>query len=373
MRLWFGLALSLVACGDDVQPATARFRKITLSDRFYAEGATFGDFDRDGITDVVAGPFWYRGPTFTEAHAIYPPVAFDPLGYSDNFFAFAHDFNRDDYPDVLVVGFPGTGATWFENPRVTDAPWRRHDVFDGVDNESPTFVDITGDAMPELVMAHGGAIGSAAPGSDPAAPWPFTAATPSLGHSAFTHGLGVGDVDGDRRTDFLHAEGINFGDGRAVRRFFGIGAQMFARDVDGDDDADVITTLAAHEYGLAWFEQRGDVFVEHTVLPESPDGHPAIFQPHALAMADIDGDGLQDIITGERFWAHVPANASFTDPASLYWFRHVRDDNGDTFIPERIDNASGVGTQLTIGLVDGDGRPDIVVANKKGAFVFLQE
>jgi hypothetical protein len=31
-----------------------------------------------------------------------------------------------------------------------------------------------------------------------------------------------------------------------------------------------------------------------------------------------------------------------------------------------------VGTQVTAGDVSGDGRVDVVVANKKGAFVFIQ-
>jgi hypothetical protein len=33
---------------------------------------------------------------------------------------------------------------------------------------------------------------------------------------------------------------------------------------------------------------------------------------------------------------------------------------------------SGVGTQVTVGDLNGDALPDIVSANKKGAFVFLQ-
>ena len=36
------------------------------------------------------------------------------------------------------------------------------------------------------------------------------------------------------------------------------GAQMYAYDVDGDGDNDVITSLQAHGYGLAWFEHVND-------------------------------------------------------------------------------------------------------------------
>ena len=54
------------------------YRKLQLSDQFLCEGATFGDFNRDGVMDVVAGPFWYEGPDFKQRHEIYPAAAFDP-------------------------------------------------------------------------------------------------------------------------------------------------------------------------------------------------------------------------------------------------------------------------------------------------------
>ena len=76
--------------------------------------------------------------------------------YSDNFFAFTFDFNKDGWDDILIYGFPGADASWFENPKgKKDAEgtehWLRHKVFDVVDNESPTWGDLTGDGRPEIV------------------------------------------------------------------------------------------------------------------------------------------------------------------------------------------------------------------------------
>jgi hypothetical protein len=48
------------------------------------------------------------------------------------------------------------------------------------------------------------------------------------------------------------------------------GAEMFAYDVDGDGDSDVITSLAAHEYGLSWHEQTPQGFKEHLIMGDRP-------------------------------------------------------------------------------------------------------
>ena len=99
-----------------------------------------------------------------------------------------------------------------------------------------------------------------------------------------------------------------------------------------------------------------------------------VAQLHAVDRFDMDGDGLKDIVTGKRYWAHGPTgDINPTDPPALYWFKLVRKGGTASFEPRLIDNDSGIGVQVVAADVNGDKYPDIIVGNKKGIFVHIGE
>ncbi len=143
--------------------AAHAFEKIQITDKFWSEGASIGDFNHDKKMDVVSGPFWYEGPDFKKQHEYYPatekfkkknadgsveeiPGFEGALGtqntYSRNFIAFSHDFNADGWADILILGFPGDQSWWVENPRGKEGHWARHIAIHVTDNETPNVCGI---------------------------------------------------------------------------------------------------------------------------------------------------------------------------------------------------------------------------------------
>ena len=370
------------------------FRAQLITNVYYSEGAAAGDLNNDGKVDFVYGPHWYEGPGFEVKHEIYPAKPQNREAYSDHFFAWVYDFNGDGWKDVFTVGFPGTPAFVYQNPGQTKTTeqWKKHQVFDWVSNESPQLLQLVGDDRPELVCSRDGFFGYATiDWSRPFEPWKFTAISEQVTDKKFGHGLGIGDVNGDGKLDVIHSKGWLQqptelsaskpwqAHTQSFSNAYG-GAEMFAYDVDGDGDNDIITSIAAHDFGLAWFEQiqEGDdrKFTRHDIVGSKAQDNPyalVFSELHSVNLADVDGDGLKDIITGKTYYSHHKGSPMWDAGAVVYWFKLVRGPNGVDWIPFKAADEAGVGRQIGLFDLNQDGLLDITVGGMKGAHALFHQ
>jgi len=425
-RFAFLLSLAAIGLAVALTPAPAApkadetkitWKKTVLDTKFRSEGVAIADVNKDGKIDVLNGEYWYEAPDW-KPHELQPYKDHkDGLGnYSRVFACWTEDINGDGWADLIVIDFPGVPCYWMENPQGKSTGddgkplhWKKHIIWDSACNETPLYADLLGDGKRVLVMGfqppgkgNEGQMAYFTPNpKDPTAKWimhpisePSTPAKIENGKEVpgtrkeipgtqrFSHGLGVGDINGDGRKDVMCTGGWweqpEKPDGKTPWKFHpaNLGeacADMFAYDVDGDGKNDVIST-SAHKFGIWWHKQR----------PADANGNPSfqkmdlfpklISETHAAHFKDIDGDGRPDLITGKRWWSHGRSEPGSDGPAAIYWLRNTKGADGIAqFTPVLIDDDSGIGTQFEVADINGDGLLDIISSNKKGVRVIVQQ
>ena len=355
-----------------------RFKKTVLDTRFVAESVAVADVNRDGKLDILAGNIWYEAPHWTP-HEIAPYQHVDPaVAYSNAFLSWAEDLNHDGWVDQIVVGMPGEKVIWRENPKGKQAPWKEHPIWHSACDETPHFVDLFKDGKRVLVMGtDDNYVGWFEPASDPYTEWIFHRVSDPKGPGSqrYSHGLGVGDINGDGRNEIITNEGYYVAPAnprsepwKFVKADLGPPcAHMPVAEINGDGLSDVISS-SAHDRGVWWHEQlpHGAGFKSHLI-------DNSISQTHSLVLGHFGRRKQLNIVTGKRFWAHGPnRDSGANEPVLLVRYELERTKSGVEWVRHVIDEDSGVGTHFVIQDVNHDGLQDIVIANKKGVFLFEQ-
>jgi len=374
------ISLSLTAQSQQTK-FDDRFIKHIITPDFISEGVAVADVNNDGKPDIIAGAFWFEAPNWIRHEITTPQQFFPATGYSNSFLNFSLDVNQDGWMDEIRISLPGEECVWYENPKNNTDHWRMHKILSNAGNESPAFVDVDGDGRADIICNDPVAkemIWMKSPSKKGDTTWQrFVIAKGDIGTNRYTHGLGFADMNNDGRPDIIITKGwwempadpkqpnwifhpADFGEDCS---------QIFLLDVLKNGNKDLISA-SAHSYGIWWHEKIKDengneVWKHHPIFSH-------FSQSHAMALADINGDGNPDLITGKRYFAHNEKDSGAFEPAVLYWFE-FKPGKTPSWIPHLIDDNSGVGLQVIVRDINNDGLPDIIISNKKGLFFFEQK
>jgi hypothetical protein len=409
------------------------FRTVML-DNGASETAAVADVNKDGRPDIISGEHWYEASR-TASGTRWITHKFRDLNftnnYYDNFSDLPVDVDGDGYPDLVRVTWFAKKISWWKNPgraasrtRVqptgtpgpgsrgaafagltvgfggeadVDTPWQEADIHTGFNIEFATLADMDNDGKANEVVALEYGSPHALYDAKQCA-W--------LAHvvsdNSYGHGIGAGDVNGDRRTDILTPRGwleapadpragnwVFHPDWEAINVALPAAGQpaaagaapstparalelgfMHVLDVNGDGRNDVVAG-AAHNYGVFWFEQGSSGKWTRRTIDASWS------QAHASTLVDLNGDGRKDLVTGKRFMAHNGSDPGEKEPLGVYWYEYAPASTAPgqaaagEWIKHVIDYGGriGAGMQLPVTDIDGDGDLDIVCPGKSGLFL----
>ena len=403
------LAWTTLGAGQS-RPADIPFR-IHPIDHGASETAAIADINRDGRLDIVSGEHWYEAPRAAPAaEPRWTKHKFRELGFSNNYIdAFSDlsvDVDGDGFPDIATVTWFAKKISWWKNPgnlprsfRPPPDLWRESVINSGFNVEFAVLADVDNDGRAQEIVAQENGTGQA---------WYAVRygkwVKNVISDRSYGHGIGVGDVNGDKRNDILTPRGWLEApaDPRASGwtyhpawesvntpithretdvpvkpgsppRIAELGF-MHVMDVNGDGRNDIVTA-AGHDYGVYWFEQgENEQWTRRTI-------DNAWSQGHTSTLVDLNEDGRLDLVTGKRFMAHNGSDPGEREPLGVYWYEFRSNPESRAPNAERrasvdsirhvIDYSSrtGAGMQLPVVDIDGDGDLDLVCPGKSGLFL----
>jgi len=351
---------------------------------YRSEACCVGDFNKDGKLDIVAGAFMYLAPDWKRMEIRKPAGKVDGKGkgYCHDFMNLALDVDGDGLLDVVSCFWHEKSMAWYRNTGAKGGLWPETIIDTNGNFECGELCDFTGEGKLDHILPHvqqtvwyelittGAKRG--------------TFARHVVSDKKMAYGGGAGDVNGDGRTDIIRPNAwfeapaaprsgtwrehpVALGsrkEGQAEHT-----PEIRVYDVNGDGLNDLVTS-SAHRHGIFWYEQvrEGDaVRWKQHLIDDSWS------QAHSITLADIDGDGILDLVTGKRFMAHNGGDPDAFGPLGVYWYQLKRKPNVN-WKQHVISLKEGIGSGMNLPVVDldGDGDLDIVVTGKWGGPVWFE-
>lgn len=353
------LAVLVLATGSSFAACPDFLAQTPFAAGSGATGVVTADFNNDGRVDIAVANRLANTITIIKST---PPTTFTAStissGGNSPIDLAAADLNHDGDIDLVAANYTsGTAAVLLGNGDGSFQTPHPYAIGGSFTASSVAIGDLNDDTYPDLVVAstiennvsvligHGDGT--------------FAAAVP-YAVSTYPASVAIADLTGDGKKDILVARFGNFGnEGLGVLRGRGDGTfdpvlnyattgssphAVAAADLNGDGQPDV--ALAGDTQVLVWLNTGGGALAG----PVAYDAQ--LFGAQRIVARDIDGDGRVDLAAGGR-----------DDIAVLFGT------GGGAFAPAVSITAGSHPWSVAVVDFDGDSRPDLVAANANSADV----